>query len=125
MAESEIPTSGYSNPEREVNTDKGNIQEVDSTTGNRVALAGVATLTPNVSEAYTFALEVNHTWVLNKSADTIMIEVDDPATPGSWSIPSTGGMIFDCPCTILYLLSPSATPVNGDEDGNIVIRGWL
>jgi len=100
---------------------------VNPSAGAEVALVTPpAALTAGADTLLTFASQVRHLRVQNKSATRIYIKRDAPASLGSEAVYENGGAYGDdIPCTVLHIYSTVATNVNGPTDNNIVVEGRL
>lgn len=87
--------------------------------------APAAALTASADTLFTFASQVKHLFLENKSAADAYYNLDVAASPGTYYLPAGALRILDLPCTILHLYSTAATPVNGATAANIAVGGWI
>ena len=90
-----------------------------------IALTGTV-LTAGVDTSLTFASQVRHVWIQNKSNSDIYVEFDATATVGSLIIPGGAKALaeWNIPCTVLHVFCAAALAVNGTADANLVVKGW-
>ncbi len=100
---------------------------VNPSAGAEVALSAPPTaLTANADTLLTFASQVRHLRVQNKSGTRIYIKRDAPASLGSEAVYENGGAYGDdIPCTVLHIYSTAPTNINGTTDNNIFVEGRL
>jgi hypothetical protein len=71
-----------------------------------------------------FPIPVRHIVVYNATSQTIYLDVDYQASPGSLPIASGVVMSLDAPCRYVSLFTTVASAINGVQAGNILVWGY-
>lgn len=81
--------------------------------------------TANTDTSWSFAQQVRHGIIQNKTQANVYFSLDTGATVGSLVLAPGSSFPFDCRVTTVHLLTPATQNINGAADGNIVVWGWM